>query len=74
MTKLIRDMMDDQTIAPPSEIVRTRLTHNELLCGGYSYLSYAQAQANITTEWLARPIEVHGVPRVCFAGEATHDK
>ncbi|CAI4229571.1 unnamed protein product [Auanema sp. JU1783] len=74
ITKLIRDMMNDQSIDPPSEIVRTQLTKNDLLCGSYSYLSRAQAEAGFTTEYLARPISSNGRSKILFAGEATHDR
>ncbi|CAJ0567988.1 unnamed protein product, partial [Mesorhabditis spiculigera] len=71
-TKLIRYVMNNQTIAPPSEIVRTRLTQNELILGAYSYVSQAQAAAGLKHADLAMPLKRDGKLRVMFAGEATH--
>ncbi|CAI4223376.1 unnamed protein product [Auanema sp. JU1783] len=74
ITKLVRDMTSDQTIEPPSEIIRTKLTKNDLLLGSYSYFSAAQAKAGISHSRLAIPIKVNRRPRVLFAGEATHHR
>ncbi|VDN25001.1 unnamed protein product, partial [Cylicostephanus goldi] len=74
LTKLIRDMKNDQSIAPPSEIVRTKLTKNELLLGSYSYMSLAQAKAKISHSRLSIPVRHKKRPVVLFAGEATHHR
>ncbi|PIO64494.1 amine oxidase, partial [Teladorsagia circumcincta] len=71
-TKLIRDLKNDPSIEAPSEIIRTRLTKNELLLGSYSYMSQAQARARISHSRLAIPVKYNKHPRVLFAGEATH--
>ncbi|PIO75677.1 amine oxidase [Teladorsagia circumcincta] len=73
-TKLIRDLKNDPSIEPPSEIIRTRLTKNELLLGSYSYMSQAQARARISHSRLAIPVKYNKHPRVLFAGEATHHR
>ncbi|EYC40530.1 hypothetical protein Y032_0608g602 [Ancylostoma ceylanicum] len=74
ITKLIRDMKNDQDIPAPSEIIRAKLTKNELLLGSYSYMSLAQARARISHSRLAIPIKHYHRPRVLFAGEATHHR
>uniref|UniRef100_A0A1I7WYS0 Amino_oxidase domain-containing protein n=1 Tax=Heterorhabditis bacteriophora TaxID=37862 RepID=A0A1I7WYS0_HETBA len=74
ITRLIRDMKDDQTIEPPSLIIRTQLTKNDLLLGSYSYMSAAQARAGISHSRLAIPVKHNGRPKVLFAGEATHHR
>ncbi|ETN68247.1 amine oxidase [Necator americanus] len=74
ITKLIRDMKNDQTIQPPSEIIRTKLTKNDLLLGSYSYISLAQARAKISHSKLSIPIKQKNRLRVLFAGEATHHR
>ncbi|KHJ75302.1 hypothetical protein OESDEN_25082 [Oesophagostomum dentatum] len=79
ITRLIRDMKNDQSIPPPSEIVsrsslRTKLTKNELLLGSYSYMSLAQARARISHSQLAIPIKHNKRLKVLFAGEATHHR
>ncbi|CAJ0591723.1 unnamed protein product [Cylicocyclus nassatus] len=74
LTKLIRDMKNDQSIAPPSEIIRTKLTKNELLLGSYSYMSLAQAKAKISHSRLSIPVRHNKRPVVLFAGEATHHR
>ncbi|PAV65550.1 hypothetical protein WR25_00829 [Diploscapter pachys] len=71
-TKLIRDMNDDQSIEPPSQIIRTKLTKNDLLLGSYSYTTKEAALANITHSRLAIPVKRNGRPRILFAGEGTH--
>ncbi|VDM81647.1 unnamed protein product [Strongylus vulgaris] len=67
-------MKNDQSIAPPSEIIRTKLTKNELLLGSYSYMSLAQAQARISHSRLSIPVKHNKRPVVLFAGEATHHR
>ncbi|RCN50701.1 amine oxidase [Ancylostoma caninum] len=74
ITTLIRDMKNDQSVPPPSEIIRTKLTKNELLLGSYSYMSLAQAKARISHSRLAIPIKHKHRPKVMFAGEATHHR
>ncbi|KAK5972955.1 Amine oxidase [Trichostrongylus colubriformis] len=74
ITSLIRDLKGDPSIEPPIEIIRTRLTKNELLLGSYSYMSRAQARARISHSRLAIPIKHNKRPRVLFAGEATHHR
>ncbi|KIH69642.1 amine oxidase [Ancylostoma duodenale] len=74
ITTLIRDMKNDQSVPPPSEIIRTKLTKNELLLGSYSYMSLAQARARISHSQLAIPIKHKHRPKVLFAGEATHHR
>jgi hypothetical protein len=55
-------------------LCRNRWTQMDLFGGSYSYVSVEQARANISHSRLSLPIRVNGVPRVLFAGEATHHR
>lgn len=72
VTRLIRDMYQNQSIPEPKNIIRMRWTHNDLFMGSYSYVSLAQAQARIRHADLSIPVKKNGQVRVQFAGEATH--
>ncbi|CAI2355489.1 unnamed protein product [Caenorhabditis sp. 36 PRJEB53466] len=74
MTKLIREMYNDPEIEPPSKIIRTQLTKNELLLGSYSYMTQVQALSRISSSQLAIPVKLGGQPKILFAGEATHHR
>ncbi|CAD6186884.1 unnamed protein product [Caenorhabditis auriculariae] len=74
ITRLLRDMYDDQDIEPPQKIIRSKLTKNELLLGSYSYMTPVQAMSRISHSQLAIPVKHSGRPRVLFAGEATHHR
>ncbi|CAJ0950129.1 unnamed protein product, partial [Mesorhabditis belari] len=71
-TRLIRYVYNNETIEKPSEIVRTKMTENELLLGAYSYVSQKQAAAGLKHGDLGMPVKFAGNLKVLFAGEATH--
>ncbi len=54
-------------------IVSTKWNSNPFICGSYSYVD-ANCNAKKTFEDLIEPICVDGVPRILFAGEATHPR
>ncbi|KAJ1352473.1 hypothetical protein KIN20_008813 [Parelaphostrongylus tenuis] len=64
----------NKSIEPPVEIIRSRLTKDDLLLGSYSYLSVAQAKAQIPHSRLAIPVKQNKRLKVLFAGEATHHR
>ncbi|VDL83138.1 unnamed protein product [Nippostrongylus brasiliensis] len=74
LTKLLRELKNDPSIEPPTEVIRTKLTKNELLLGSYSYMSQAQSQARISHSRLSIPVKHNKRPRLLFAGEATHHR
>ncbi|KJH49941.1 amine oxidase [Dictyocaulus viviparus] len=74
ITLLIRDMKNDHSIPEPSDVIRTRLTKDELLLGSYSYISLAQAKARIPHSRLAIPVKHNKRLKILFAGEATHHR
>jgi len=69
--KLLQEFLDPQAPAP-RRILRANWFQNELFRGSYTYVSTSSSGADIET--LAEPIceSTSGVPRLLFAGEATH--
>uniref|UniRef100_A0A914XAB5 Amine oxidase domain-containing protein n=1 Tax=Plectus sambesii TaxID=2011161 RepID=A0A914XAB5_9BILA len=73
VTALFRRQFNNDSIPMPTQIYRANWAADVLYGGSYSYISVASVEANVTFKDLARPIFIRGVPRLLFAGEATHD-
>uniref|UniRef100_A0A0N4ZQM7 Amino_oxidase domain-containing protein n=1 Tax=Parastrongyloides trichosuri TaxID=131310 RepID=A0A0N4ZQM7_PARTI len=74
VTNLFRDMFLNSTIPFPDTIIRTKWHKNDLFNGSYSYVSKKQANLKIKHWELSIPVKVERVPRILFAGEATHHR
>jgi spermine oxidase len=73
VTVLFRRLFKNDSIPMPTELYRANWTSDVLYGGTFSYMSVAAVEANVTFKDLARPIPIRGVPRLLFAGEATHE-
>lgn len=72
-TELIRTVLDNPSIPLPSRVIVSRWCSNPLTLGTYSYLSCDSSPEDITN--LASPVRDDcQIPRIQFAGEATHPK
>uniref|UniRef100_A0AC35UDW7 Amino_oxidase domain-containing protein n=1 Tax=Rhabditophanes sp. KR3021 TaxID=114890 RepID=A0AC35UDW7_9BILA len=74
VTTLFRDMFINASIPAPQNIIRRLWHKNDLFNGSYSYVSKEQAAQNIHHWELSIPVKVNKVPRILFAGEATHHR
>ncbi|KAI4485608.1 hypothetical protein M0802_012670 [Mischocyttarus mexicanus] len=77
---LLKHFLKDYDIPPVKECIRTTWSSNKYIRGGYSNLTPACEESNITPATLGKPIfgkseETYckNLPIMLFAGEATHE-
>ena len=72
----MRKWKEDPTFTLPGlkNIIVTRWLANPFTLGAYGYRETDSDIMGITSSDLGKPLMVFGVPRVLFAGEATHDE
>jgi len=68
--ELLQRFMADESIPKPKAVMRSSWHKDKYACGSYSYIR-AGSTASLC-DCLATPLTVNEVPRVLFAGEATH--
>jgi len=68
--ELLQRFLGDESIPEPKAVTRSSWHKDKYACGSYSYIR-AGSTASLC-ESLAMPLTVNEVPRVLFAGEATH--
>lgn len=71
LTDLLRKFLNNPNIPYPTKIIRTQWSLNPYILGGYSYVGL-DGCANKHINDLAEPIFLNQIPKILFAGEATH--
>ncbi|CAF0878004.1 unnamed protein product [Brachionus calyciflorus] len=71
LTDLLRKVLNNKNIPKPDRVFKTQWKMNPYVLGSYSYVD-VNGQANKHINDLAEPLYINNVPRVLFAGEATH--
>ncbi|KAL1501375.1 hypothetical protein ABEB36_006705 [Hypothenemus hampei] len=59
-------------IPKPTSILRSKWSTNPHFLGGYSYVGVAMEKLGLVHADLAHPLCINDIPRLLFAGEATH--
>ena len=72
LIRVFRKCTGDVSVPAPVRILKTGWCSNPFTLGGYSYTAYG-AEIPENPLALAEPVNVAGVPRLLFAGEATHE-
>ena len=70
ITQLFRKLLNDESIPEPDDVLVTEWAKNENFLGTYSFTEIGGTTE--TRKKISDPIYVNDVPRVLFAGEATH--
>lgn len=72
LTQMLRRLLGDKNVPMPNKVLKTYWHSNPYICGSYSYIDKHSKSARTDIGNLAEPIYVDNIPRICFAGEATH--
>jgi len=71
LTGLLKRLLKKDDVPEPTELIRTNWNSNPYVLGSYSYINgHSNSTDNI--KYLSEPIYIKSVPRILFAGEATH--
>ncbi|CAF0786094.1 unnamed protein product [Didymodactylos carnosus] len=71
LTNVFRKSLKNPSIPKPNKVIRTQWFSNPCSRGSYSYVPVGATSRQHIKD-LSRPLSVNNVPKLLFAGEATH--